>query len=113
MTYIQLFIQKAVAGGWHPEGHEILLLDFFETYFEYRAMSPPPHRGMELRQLQYEVVLLDPQAWLAVGIVQHWYEGYYGPEWQHHMHQMIDARCEGKTFEEFMRSVFEKGPKAA
>jgi hypothetical protein len=54
---------------------------------------------------------LAPTAWQAVGKVQKWYEGFYGPPWRHPTHQMIDARCAGKTFDAFLRGIFEQGPK--
>jgi hypothetical protein len=56
----------------------------------------------------YEAVLLNPKVWQAVGKVEHWYEGRYGPEWLHHMRKMIDALVEGHTFEAYIRSVLEK-----
>ena len=53
-------------------------------------------------------VLLDPKAWQAVGKVEKWYEGYYGPEWLHHMHKMIDALAKGHTLEAYIQSVLDK-----
>jgi hypothetical protein len=111
MTYIQKFIERALAGGWSPGARAIIVRGFSETYFEYRPRSSITGHGTGVPiQLRYEVVLLDPEAWQAVGKVERWYEGYYGPEWLHHMHKMIDALAEGHTLEAYIQSVLEKAP---
>ena len=58
--------------------------------------------------MEYETVLPDPKMWQAVGKVERWYEGYYGPEWLHHMHKMIDALVEGQTLDAYVHSVLTK-----
>jgi hypothetical protein len=58
--------------------------------------------------MAYATVLLNPEVWQAVGRVEHWYEGHYGPEWLHYMRQMIDALAEGQTLEAYLQSVLEK-----
>jgi hypothetical protein len=114
MTSIQQFIEKALLGGWRPEEREIILRGFYEHCFEYRPRSSVTGHGTGVPiQLRYEVVFLDPAAWQAVAKVEHWYEGYYGPEWRHYMHKMIDALAEGHTLEEYVQFVFDKAPSRA
>jgi hypothetical protein len=106
MTFIQSFIEKALAGGWSPEARGIILRGFYETYFEYRVRSTSTGHGTGVPiQLRYEAVFLDPHAWQAVGKVERWYEGRYGPEWLHYMHKMVDALTEGQALEAYIQSV--------
>jgi hypothetical protein len=65
-------------------------------------------RSTTLHTMVYEAVVLDPKVWQAVGRVEHWYEGRYGPEWLHHMRHMIDALAEGHTLEAYLQAVLEK-----
>ena len=108
MTSIQQFIEKALAGGWRPEAREFSIISFSEHHFEYQLQSTGAGRPSAIRFMVYETVLLDPKVWQAVGKVEQWYEGYYGPEWLHHMHKMIDALAEGQTLEAYIQSVLAK-----
>ena len=108
MTPIQKFIEKAIAGGWRPEDREFSIIGFYGRHFEYQLRGIVAGRPSAIRMMIYEAVLLDPKAWQAVGKVAKWYEGYYGPEWLHHMHKMIDALAEGQTLEAYIQSVLEK-----
>jgi len=108
MTAIQRFIEKAIVGGWRPEAGEFSVIGFDERHFEYQLRSIGAGRPSALRMMAYEAVLLDPKAWQAVAKVAKWYEGYYGPEWRHHMHQMIDALVEGQTLEAYVQCVLDK-----
>ena len=108
MTSIQQFIEKALAGGWRPEARECSILSFSERHFEYQLQSTVAGRPSAIRFMVYEMVLLDPKVWQAVGKVEKWYEGYYGPEWLHHMHKMIDALAEGQTLGAYIQSVLAK-----
>jgi hypothetical protein len=110
MSSIQRFIEKALAGGWRPEARDCRILGFYERYFEYQLQTTAAGRSAAIRFMVYETALLDPQLWQAVGKVAQWYEGYYGPEWLHHMHKMIDALAEGHTLEAYIQSVLEKAP---
>jgi hypothetical protein len=83
-------------------------LAFNEHYFEYQPRSMHPGRSAAIRMMSYEAVLLNPQVWQAVGKVEHWYEGRYGPEWLHHMHKMNDALAAGHTLEAYIQSVLDK-----
>lgn len=123
---IKQFIEKAIEGGWvfrssikvyrvtfdHPKYPHSVTLDSAEV-----IVSTLVHE-----------ILLDPLAWQAVGKVEGW--GGRGdfwnekggrlvpgkprvvgmlhafcPEWQFHMHRMIDALAEGKTIEEFIATL--------
>jgi hypothetical protein len=108
MTSIQQFIGKAIAGGWRPEGRECSILGFHERHFEYQLRNIAAGRPAGIRYMSYETVLLDPKAWQAVGKMERWYEGYYGPDWLHHMHKMIDALVEGQTLDAYVQSVLKK-----
>ena len=104
MTFIQQFIEKALVGGWQPADRDFSIIGFYERHFEYQLQG----RSSAVRMMTYEAVLLDPKVWQAVGKVEKWYEGYYGPEWLHHMHKMIDALAEGQTLEAYVQSVLKK-----
>jgi hypothetical protein len=108
MTFIQQFIEKALVGGWQPTDRPCRIIGFFEHHFEYQPRSMLPERLAAIRMMVYEAVLLNPKVWQAVGKVEKWYEGRYGPEWLHHMRTMIDALAEGHTLEAYIRSVLEK-----
>jgi hypothetical protein len=108
MTFIQQFIEKALAGGWRPEAREFSIISFSERHFEYQLQSVLQGRSSVVRMMAYEAVLLDPKVWQAVGKVEQWYEGRYGPEWLHHMRTMIDALAEGHTLEAYVQSVLAK-----
>lgn len=108
MTFIQQFIEKAFAGGWPPADRDFSLIGFYERHFEYQLRSLVPGQRSVPRMMGYEAVLLNPQVWQAVGKVEHWYEGRYGPEWLHHMRKMIDALAEGRTLEAYIQSVLAK-----
>ena len=108
MTSIQQFIEKALAGGWRPEARECSIIGFSERHFEYQLQSIVAGRPSVIRFMVYEKVLLDPTVWQAVGKVEQWYEGRYGPELLHHMRTMIDALAEGQTLEAYVQSVLAK-----
>jgi hypothetical protein len=108
MTFIQQFIEKAFVGGWQPGDRDFHLIGFSEHSFEYQPLSTHQGRASSIRMMVYEAVLLNPKVWQAVGKVEHWYEGHYGPEWLHHMHKMIDALAAGHTLEAYIQSVLEK-----
>ena len=108
MTFIQQFIEKALVGGWRPADRDAHIIGFYERHFEYQPRSMLPGRSSSVRMLVYEAVLLNPKVWQAVGKVEQWYEGRYGPEWLHHMRTMIDALAAGHTLEAYIQSVLAK-----
>jgi hypothetical protein len=108
MTFIQQFIETAFVGGWQPTDRDFRIIGFYERYFAYQLLSTLPGRSSGIRRMVYEAVLLNPVVWQAVGKVEKWYEGHYGPEWLHHMRNMIDALAEGQTLEAYIQSVLAK-----
>src|SRR5678815_1531805 len=97
MTFMQQFIEKALVGGWQPTDRDFSILGFYERHFEYQPRSMLRGRSSTSQTMVYEAVVLNPKVWQAVGQVEHWYEGHYGPEWLHHMRTMIDALAKGQT----------------
>ena len=108
MTFIQQFIEKALVGGWQPADRDSCIIGFYERHFAYQPQSMLQGRSSAIRMMAYEAVLLNPKVWQAVGKVEQWYEGRYGPEWLHHMRHMIDALAEGHTLEAYVQSVLAK-----
>lgn len=97
---IKTFIEKAIQGGWKPYGLAVIGnipigYGHILTYY----------RGILL------VVLLDPEAWKAVGTVEGWPDGEtarddtHGCSWRVNMHRMIDALAEGKTIEQYLETL--------
>jgi len=95
---IQQFIEKAIEGGWKntsPEG------SWDDIYY----------------------ILLQPDAWKAVGEVEGWGTDLWVgsmsrltgagldthkweiPDWQYPMHRMVDALAEGKTIEQYLETL--------
>lgn len=110
---IKQFISKAIEGGW----------DDTDCAFS----SVKPNIDWKVASWEYdEKIFLDPKAWQAVGKVEGWYDIHcehcpkidyseYGEpgececfakdEWKVKMHQMIDALVDGKTLEEFIKTL--------
>ncbi len=97
---IKQFIEKAIEGGWG----------------EFTAKSAAKNDYIEWCIKNIERALLDPDAWKAVGKVEGWDDGECNDEtyknapigmfmWTWKMHQMTDALCEGKSIEEFLRTL--------
>lgn len=117
---IKQFIEKARQGGWSealsPRSREL----------DRKALERD-RRGTDYRP--YEVVLLDPEAWKAVGKVEGWKMRCYickgtqedghvpicskigwsevadKDHWRDRMHRMIDALAEGKTIEQYLETL--------
>ncbi len=96
---IKQFIEKAIEGGWrhlyHPEN--ILL----SKNWEEEVLND---------------MVLDPLAWKAVmgdklvkideeNVGEDFYETVVMVKWKWHMHQMIDVLAEGKSIEEFIKTL--------
>lgn len=111
LNAIQKFIEKAIEGGYGGE-MTAEAPDYWVSYItsHYGADSCP-----------YEI-LLDPEAWKAVGKVEGWCQEWSReiwskeitawnetqtdlPEWQLHMHRMIDALADEKTIEEALSEI--------
>ena len=100
------FREKAIEGGWKNDMFPML---------EILTNGKTPYAN-------FEAVLLNPKAWEAVGKVEGWgKEGLCGacnlylteegeepcPQegWKHKMLGMIDALIEGKTIEEYLKTL--------
>lgn len=83
---IKQFIEKAIGGGWDNQYH----IDYY----------------LEDRDRQ-STLFLKPEVWQAVGKVEGWDMNIKGlrPEWQIRMHKMIDFICEGKSLEDYIKTL--------
>lgn len=107
---IKEFVEKATKGGWLYQGDK----PFFDEVYGHWYVSDADG-GYVCPSI--EVFFLDPKFWQAVGKVKGWdYEVDYKDEefthykpnkgdWKWQMHQMIDALAEGKTVEEFIKTL--------
>ena len=106
---IKQFIEKAIEGGWESKishGKDFSVgLDgeiFYTNLNENRV-----------RTFGVGEILLDPKAWEAVGKVEFWGDtveaksgqAYKTRDYKEKMHRMIDALVEGKTIEEFIKTL--------
>ena len=97
---IKQFIEKAIEGGHYPSSRMQKVLDGNRRMGKTSAKL----------YFMWNVIFLDPKAWEAVGKVEGWREGDIEddenpPDYVLQMHQMIDALCEGKTVEEFIKTL--------
>lgn len=103
---IEIFIEKAVHGGWKQEGVEV--------FVRHGGIYTFGHR------LDTNTMFLDPEAWKAVGKVEgksgkhvnlftcNHADGSYSESaewWKVMMHRMIDALAEGKTIEQYLETL--------
>lgn len=117
------FIGKAIEGGWEKESEPFGARGFvvfqssmdagilIENQYEVAYDTFP---AWPTRKIFIEKIVLDPLAWQAVGKVEGWKDkpcncktNCYGGEFvfQHNMHRMIDTLIEGKTIEEFLKTL--------
>lgn len=72
-------------------------------------MEGGPCDKSPLRYVSDAEILLDPLAWQAVGKVEGWHRGSldeaFHPTWKQNMHRMIDALAEGKTIEDYLKTL--------
>ena len=119
MTPIK-FIEKAIEGGWKPLYEGVETENFSIDDGDFYVQETGKEASVEKR-MYIEAILLDFKAWQAVGKTDGW--GVCGqkgcgnswghenvPEsekkhWQHNMHRMIDSLAEGKTIEEFLKTL--------
>lgn len=117
-------IQKAIEGGWKPKdfplteepseqiGIRIVHQGEFQCYNkEY------PEEGYNY-EAGFEIILLDPLFWQALGKAMGWYSWVHGhvtdsmsyhPECgQCHWHRFIDHLAEGKPTESFFADLLDK-----
>lgn len=108
MTATEQFIRDAIEGGYRPKNYE----DAGKRLAKEAAMWNVPE------------ILLDPNAWRAVGKVRGWVDELREcgcckkvPEycrccdfemfdqWRLNMHRMIDALAEGKSADEYLATL--------
>lgn len=92
---IKDFIQKAIEGEWrdYPLSNE-------EQTRESCRLG--------WRSECEESILLDPKAWEAVGKVEGWgieEEHPHRHQWYANMHNMIDTLIEGKSIEDYLKTL--------
>jgi len=91
MTNTELFIQRAIEGGWQP----LDTLDF-KGEVDY-----------DIQNEKYQI-FLTTEAWQAVGRAEGWDKrnnmGYIN-EWHVRMHGLIDALTDGETIEDYLGSI--------
>lgn len=131
---IKQFIERAIEGGWKPANTNILL----QAGAEYHPTTQEVHM-LDVEEGDWythiQVVLLDPEAWKAVGKASGWNKVNcisclewvepgsenplltlneycdhpnledYEKKWLCEMHRMIDFLAEGKTLEEYISTL--------
>jgi len=111
MNNIRKFIEKAIEGGWKKGWR----FDHCDSVFVYMQKIDATCK-QPIVSWMLERVFLDPFAWQAVGKVEGWEKadgvgGKYAdpiekiPYWKHNMHRMMDALAEGKSLEEFIKTL--------
>lgn len=99
------FIEKAIEGNWYPceRGSDVS----YGYNKKYRLWEFSVNDVLKVRMSIHEI-LLRPDAWRAVGKVEGWGKGSLD-EWskgyKYRMHSMIDALCEGKTINQFLKTL--------
>lgn len=127
----QQFIEKAIKGGWKYRGYEQYPqeVEFLPSVkdgdvvkewnpYWFRMLITTNHFDGKpfnaIKQERVEYILLDPEAWKAVGKVEGWKDcaelGYvlkYGTRlaWLSNWHGMIAALAEGKTAEQYLETL--------
>lgn len=104
MTTTQ-FIEKAIEGGMK----ENLNWKFVSANIYWVVWK---NGNGDDTTIAFEKYILDPLAWQAVGKVEGWnkhdnarveYNATY--HWKYCMHRMIDALAEGKSIEEYLKTL--------
>lgn len=141
MTFEQ-FVERAIKGGWfagfkkgkttlngdkpfdvvrRKDGYWYMCQGKIETDTMWRGEVIPAGTSYGYNALlgTTEKIILDPEAWKAVGKVEAWKGvscGHYrcetenldcmsDPEWLSNMHGMVDALAEGKTIEQHLETL--------
>lgn len=96
---IKEFIEKAIAGRYNESIEDI------EKEIDLNVWT----------QDEISAIFLDPKAWQAVGKIEGWDEEsfyrtapdieVYGSEAKFKMHGMIDALCDGKSIEDYIKTL--------
>jgi len=91
------FIEKAIEGGWDEKRAKVTKFDMRDGY-----------EGIATSMQSTDRMFLDPKAWKAVGKVEAWksdIDDRLFVEWHSKMHGMIDALIEGKTIEDYLKTL--------
>lgn len=115
---IQQFIEKAIEGGWKAANKPYL--DRSETGWATVGF----HEVSVNVLMWHHEILLDPEAWKAVGKMEGWdsqwevstgllneygdvpmSEGKIIDRWEYEMHRMIDALADGKSVEQYLETL--------
>ena len=125
---IKQFIEKAIEGGWKPQklGFTRKPTDFEGFFLNGSKLEITAReqvgtgRDGEKKEGSFWIhmreVITYPEVWQAVGKVEGWQtigeseKGYHihpasRAEWEYQMHRMIDALADGKTIEEFIKTL--------
>lgn len=103
---IKQFIEKAIEGGY---------------LFKIGGRKILPNAS-HLSAIPFEIIALDPLAWQAVGKVEKWEmeatvvrwlrqssgeleKNVIGYQWENKWHDMIDALAEGKSLEDYIKTL--------
>lgn len=113
---IQQFIEKAIEGGWYPKERHWENISLRTGDTKPRSLTKTVTASITSYQ-----ILLDPEAWKAVGKVEGkkiCICGTQGPlhtqqcpcaaikaHATYQMHRMIDALAEGKTIEQYLLTL--------
>lgn len=107
------FIEKAIEGGWEARSN-IYFKGMFEGFPTFRVNLRALEAPREI-QIPIQTILLDPEAWKAVGKVEGWGNSHKGWLWYKnemkmvayvvYWHRMIDALAEGKTIEQYLETL--------
>lgn len=129
---IKTFIEKAIEGGWLT-GYEPFNLQPAFNSNSFEPVAGGEWNKKTLRPLRKQLtnaeILLDPEAWKAVGKVEGWdriidyefeekevflYEGQEQKydhragqmlQWKYNMHRMIDSLADGQSIEDFLQTL--------
>lgn len=120
---IKQFIEKAIEGGWIPRDCDVMIKNPIAARvegdrIELQAQGSDGWTGLKSSVLlngfaeeHSHRILLDPLAWKAVGKVEGWrikgeWETNFGVDgWLENMHRMIDALAEGKSIEDYLKTL--------
>ncbi len=107
---IKDFIEEAIEGGWKSNTFkELKFIQFWgnEIVLNYTGEDGNRHEW----KYNYSAILLDPEAWKAVGKTERWggtdrnEQGGLSRSWFIKMKKMIDALAEGKTIEQYLETL--------
>jgi len=114
------FIEKAIEGGYKEDREAVLISDAFGKGFHMQTAQRWEGEYLKTEHSKEEI-LLDPLSWQAVGRVERWNGTYCNgcgiiphmhecqgenvDEWVDKMHGMIDALIEGKTTDEYLKTL--------